>query len=90
MRDSKFKVTVSFISGRSFNVTCCRTTSVLEFRKSLAEHTGMTWFEQRLFKGGDELDDHKTLGSSGVARNKVIMVVCDDDAMPPLVWDWED
>ena len=90
MRDSKLKVPVSLISGRSFNVICSRRTSVRGFIQSLAEHTGVDWFTQRLFKGGDELDDHKTLGTSGVARNTVIMVVCDDDAMPPLGWSDDD
>ena len=86
MRGSKFKVTVSLISGRTFKLTCRRKDSFIEFKKSLLECTNMDyWFGQRLLKGGDELDNHTTLGNSGVDRNTVIMVVWDEDQPPPLV-----
>ena len=71
MRSSKFKVTVSLLSGRSLQMVCCGAGLVEELKKRLAEQTGMDWFGQRLY--------YK------VRRSAELMRVFDDSKPPPLV-----
>ena len=90
MRGSKFQVTVSLLSGRSFQMTCCRSEFVDGFKKALAKQTGMDWFGQRLYYEGKELLDNETLGMAGVKRNADFALVFDDDVPPPGVYSSDD
>ena len=85
MRSSKFKVTVSLLSGRSLQMVCCGAGLVEELKKRLAEQTGMDWFGQCLYYKDKELQDGETLAMAGITRNAEVMLVFDDSRPPPLV-----
>ena len=85
MRSSKFKVTVSLLSGRSLQMVCCGAGLVEELKKRLAEQTGMDWFGQCLYYKNKKLQDGETLATAGITRNAEVMLVFDDSRPPPLV-----
>ena len=79
--DATFQVTVSFISGDSFEIICDsgQDTPVEEIKKELAKQTGLNWFGQRLLYEDKELLNNETLGMAGVKRNAGLTLVRDDD-----------
>ena len=87
MRNSKFQVTVSLLSGRSLQVMCCRACFVEELKKTLTEQTPMLGFGQRLYYKGRELQNSWTLATAGIRRNAELMLVFDEDQPPGLVDD---
>ena len=83
--DATFKVTVSLLSGHSFQMFCDRSHTVEEFKKALAKQTGLEWFGQRLLYEDKELLNNESHGMAGVKRNANFTLVRDDDEPPPLV-----
>jgi|AntAceMinimDraft_11_1070367.scaffolds.fasta_scaffold69199_2 hypothetical protein len=62
--DATFQVTVSLISGDSYEIICDSGHSVKEFKKELAKQTGLEWFGQRLLydEGKELLNNKEPLG----------------------------
>ena len=83
--DATFEVTVSLLSGHSFQMFCERGHTVEVFKKALALQTGLEWFCQRLLYEDKELLHNGSDGMAAVKPNAVLFLVRDDDEPPPLV-----
>ena len=84
-RNSKLKVTVALLSGRTFSIAFLSDTTVKDFKMNLANHTYMDWFSQRLFYESRELNDEVTLLSASVRHGATLSLILDEDIPPPLV-----